>query len=48
MLTNYVFLVDTERQPLNPIHPATAKELLNKSWANVLMRRKIIRAAIAG
>jgi 5-methylcytosine-specific restriction endonuclease McrA len=36
MLTNYVFLVDTERQPLNPIHPARARELLKKGRANVL------------
>ncbi|BAU04452.1 MULTISPECIES: RNA-guided endonuclease IscB [Nostocales] len=35
MQTNYVFLVDTNKQPLNPIHPARARELLNKNKAAI-------------
>nr|WP_242056498.1 RRXRR domain-containing protein [Nostoc sp. FACHB-152] len=35
MQTNYVFLVDTNKQPLNPIHSARARELLNKNKAAI-------------
>ncbi|MBW4511257.1 MAG: HNH endonuclease [Scytonematopsis contorta HA4267-MV1] len=35
MQTNYVFLIDTNKNPLNPVHPARARELLRKDKANV-------------
>jgi len=38
MLTNYVFVVDQNRQQLNPIHPARARELLTVGKAAVLRR----------
>ena len=34
-MSNYVFLIDGNKTPMNPIHPAHARELLNKSKAAV-------------
>ncbi|MDC0831925.1 RNA-guided endonuclease IscB [Geitlerinema sp. CS-897] len=36
--TNYVFVLDTKRQPLAPCHPARARELLAKGKAAVYRR----------
>ncbi|WP_017659274.1 RNA-guided endonuclease IscB [Baaleninema simplex] len=36
--TNYVFVLDTNRQPLAPCHPARARELLAKGKAAVFRR----------
>jgi len=36
MLTNHVFIVDQNRKHLNPIHPARARNLLDKGKAAVL------------
>ncbi len=38
MNTNYVLVLDTERQPLSPCHPARARELLNDGKAAILRR----------
>lgn len=35
-MQNYVFVVDTNKQPLNPVPPARARELLTKQKAAVL------------
>ena len=37
-MPNYVFIVDTNKQPLNPIPPARARELLSKEKASVFRR----------
>jgi 5-methylcytosine-specific restriction endonuclease McrA len=37
-MSNFVFLVDSSKTPMNPIHPAHAKELLNKNKAAVFRR----------
>ena len=38
MNTNFVFVLDTDRRPLSPCHPARARELLRKGQAAVLRR----------
>jgi hypothetical protein len=35
---SYVFVVDTNRKPLNPVHPGEARYLLNAGKAAVLKR----------
>ncbi|NMF65764.1 RRXRR domain-containing protein [Brasilonema octagenarum] len=37
-MSNFVFLIDSNQTPMNPIHPAHAKELLNKNKAAVFRR----------
>lgn len=37
-MQNYVFVIDAERKPLNPISPARARELLTKQKAVVIRR----------
>lgn len=37
-MSNYVFVVDTNKQPQNPIHPAQARLLLNQGQAAVYRR----------
>lgn len=34
-MENYVFVIDTNKKPLNPVHPAPAKELLTQGKAAV-------------
>lgn len=34
-MENYVFVIDTNQKPLNPVHPARARELLTKGIAAV-------------
>jgi hypothetical protein len=34
-MPNYVFVIDTKKQPLNPIHPGRARKLLNSGKAAV-------------
>ncbi len=34
-MENYVFVIDTNKKPLNPVHPARARELLTQSKAAV-------------
>lgn len=36
MHSNYVFVVDANRRPLNPVHPAKSRKILNKGNASVL------------
>lgn len=38
MNTNFVFVLDTDRRPLSPCHPARARELLRKGKAAVFRR----------
>ncbi|WP_091331320.1 RRXRR domain-containing protein [Allochromatium warmingii] len=38
MNTNFVFVLDTERRPLSPCHPARARELLRTGKAALLRR----------
>ena len=33
-----VFLLDTDKRPLNPVHPAHARQLLRNGKASVLKR----------
>ncbi|MBW4595607.1 MAG: RRXRR domain-containing protein [Brasilonema angustatum HA4187-MV1] len=35
-MQNYVFIVDTNKQPLNPIRPKRARTLLNSEKAAIL------------
>ncbi|MCG5057025.1 MAG: RRXRR domain-containing protein [Limnoraphis sp. WC205] len=35
-MSNYVFVIDSDRQPCNPIHPAQARLLLSQKKAAVL------------
>jgi len=35
---NYVFVVDTNKQPLNPVHPGWARKLLSSGRAAVYRR----------
>lgn len=35
---SHVFVVDTNKQPLNPVHPARARKLLSKGHAAVIKR----------
>ncbi|MCV3217512.1 RNA-guided endonuclease IscB [Plectonema radiosum NIES-515] len=37
-MSNYVFLIDANKTPMNPIHPAHAKKLLNAGKAAVFRR----------
>jgi RRXRR protein len=37
-MSNFVFLIDANKTPMNPIHPAHARELLNAGKAAVLRR----------
>ncbi|WP_197047581.1 RRXRR domain-containing protein, partial [Planktothrix serta] len=37
-MSNYVFVIDTNKQPQNPIHPAQARLLLNQGQAAVYRR----------
>ena len=37
-MSNYVFVIDTEKRPLNPIHPGQARLLLNQGKAAVFRR----------
>ncbi|MEO0684291.1 MAG: RRXRR domain-containing protein, partial [Cyanobacteria bacterium J06649_11] len=37
-MQNYVFVLDTNKQPLNPITPKQARKLLEKSKAAVFRR----------
>ena len=37
-MQNYVFIIDTNKQPLNPVPPARARELLSKGKASVYRR----------
>lgn len=34
-MENYVFVIDTNKKPLNPVHPARARELLTQGKASV-------------
>jgi 5-methylcytosine-specific restriction endonuclease McrA len=34
-MENYVFVIDTNKKPLNPVHPARARELLTQDKASV-------------
>ncbi|KYC40059.1 hypothetical protein WA1_29320 [Scytonema hofmannii PCC 7110] len=34
-MQNYVFVIDQNKQPFNPVHPARARELLTKQKAAV-------------
>ena len=48
-MQNYVFVIDSNFQPLNPIHPARARDLLNKNKAAVFRTYPftlILKAAI--
>ena len=37
-MSNFVFVVDTNKQPLNPIHPGLARRLLQEGFAAVYRR----------
>ncbi|MEQ8467670.1 RRXRR domain-containing protein, partial [Coleofasciculus sp. E1-EBD-02] len=37
-MSNYVFLIDANRTPMNPIHPAQARKLMEAGKAAVLRR----------
>ena len=37
-MSNYVFVIDTDKQPCNPVHPAQARLLLNQKKAAVFRR----------
>ncbi|KMW70123.1 RRXRR domain-containing protein, partial [Limnoraphis robusta] len=37
-MSNYVFVVDSDKQPYNPIHPAQARLLLSQKKAAILRR----------
>ncbi len=37
-MSNFVFVLDTDKRPLDPIHPGTARQLLNQSKAAVFRR----------
>ncbi|KAM3093876.1 RNA-guided endonuclease IscB [Phormidesmis sp. 146-12] len=37
-MSNFVFVLDTNKKPLNPIHPGTARHLLNQGKAAVYRR----------
>jgi 5-methylcytosine-specific restriction endonuclease McrA len=37
-MSNYVFLIDAKKTPMNPIHPAQARELLDKGKVAVFRR----------
>lgn len=37
-MSNYVFLIDAQKKPMNPIHPAQARKLLEHSKAAVFRR----------
>ena len=37
-MNNYVFIIDTNKQPLKPTTPKRARELLNKGKAAVFRR----------
>jgi 5-methylcytosine-specific restriction endonuclease McrA len=37
-MSNFVFLIDSDKTPMNPIHPAHARELLNAGKAAVFRR----------
>ena len=37
-MSNFVFLIDSNRTPMNPIHPARAADLMNKGKAAVFRR----------
>jgi hypothetical protein len=35
-MSNFVFVLDTQKRPLNPIHPGMARKLLTNGKAAVL------------
>ena len=37
-MSNYVFVLDTNKRPLDPIHPGTARHFLNRGKAAVFRR----------
>jgi 5-methylcytosine-specific restriction endonuclease McrA len=37
-MSNFVFILDTNKRPLDPVHPGTARHLLNSGEASVLRR----------
>lgn len=37
-MSNYVFVIDTNKTPCNPIHPAIARKLLNDNKAAIFRR----------
>jgi RRXRR protein len=37
-MSNFVFLIDANKTPMNPIHPAHARELMKKGKAAVFRR----------
>jgi RRXRR protein len=37
-MSNFVFLIDGKKTPMNPIHPVHAKKLLNTGKAAVFRR----------
>jgi len=37
-MSNFVFVLDTDKRPLDPIHPGTARQLLNQGKAAVFRR----------
>lgn len=41
-MSNYAFVLDTNRRPLAPCHPARARELLSKGKASVFRRYPFI------
>ncbi|TAO01534.1 MAG: HNH endonuclease, partial [Phormidium sp. SL48-SHIP] len=37
-MSNYVFVIDTDKNPCDPVHPAKARLLLNQNKAAVFRR----------
>jgi hypothetical protein len=37
-MQNYTFVLDTNKRPLDPVHPAMARKLLSNGEANVSYR----------
>lgn len=37
-MSNFVFVLDTDKRPLDPVHPGTARHLLNTGKAAVFRR----------
>ncbi|MDJ0743991.1 MAG: RRXRR domain-containing protein [Xenococcaceae cyanobacterium MO_167.B27] len=37
-MSNFVFVIDTKKQPLNPVHPGQARLLLKQRKASVFRR----------
>ncbi|TAH23345.1 MAG: HNH endonuclease, partial [Oscillatoriales cyanobacterium] len=37
-MSNYVFLIDANKKPMNPVHPSHARKLLDSGKASVFRR----------